>query len=64
MLLICLFLSPFLFAQTLPELSPVPDDVTAGEQIGKVGQSGRVTEPQLHCSVNLNNVRVDPFLFY
>ena len=39
------------------------DTVEAGDVIGSVGSTGRVTGAHLHWSVTLNRVMVDPVLF-
>lgn len=41
----------------------IGDQLKAGETVGLVGSSGRVTGPHLHWSVGLNGVWVNPELF-
>lgn len=41
----------------------VGDEVKQGQEIARVGMTGRVTGPHLHWTVSMNNSRIDPGLF-
>lgn len=41
----------------------IGDEVQQGQEIARVGMTGRVTGPHLHWTVSMNNNRIDPGLF-
>ena len=53
--------SAFLHCSAL--LVKVGDHVRQGQEIGRIGSSGRATGPHLHWSIKWQNARLDPLLF-
>jgi hypothetical protein len=49
-----------LFAHLSETTVTIGEAVTAGQPIGRVGSTGRVTGPHLHWAVRANGARVDP----
>ena len=49
-----------LFAHLSESNVKVGDTVAAGDVVGKVGATGRVTGPHLHWTVRINGARIDP----